>query len=63
LPDELHPLQRDRQILLEALRQVMFLSQSYRERNLDAMPFALEAMRLSERLKKVQRQIEKLDLD
>jgi hypothetical protein len=63
LPDELHPLQRDRQILLEAVRQVMFLSQAYRDNEMNALPYALEAKRLSERLIAVQKQIEEQDID
>lgn len=63
MPDFLHPLQRDRQILVEALRQVTYLSRVYRENNLNPEPFLEEARRLGDRLIEIQQKIEKQDLD
>lgn len=63
LSDWLHPLQRDRAILVEAVSQQSQLARLHRENQLNPTPFIDEGERLAERLIEVQEQIEELDLD
>ena len=61
----MHPLQHDRQILLACIKELVDLAESlthptyfyYRS------SLIMESARISERLRKVQEQIEELDID
>jgi hypothetical protein len=63
LSDWLHPLQRERSILVEAVSQQSQLARFHRETFLDPTPFLLEGERLGKRLLAVQEEIEKHDID
>lgn len=61
--DALHPLQRDRKILLEVFGQLQHLIEFYDHAEWDATHLAAEQRRVHLRLIRKQSQIEQHDLD
>lgn len=63
MSDHLHPLQRQRSILVEAVSQQSQLARLAREHDLDPRPYLTEGDRLAVRLLQVQEEIENQDID